>query len=74
MTSAQSANCRLDFFTVETVWLQTVYVLFFIELGTRRAHLADCTANLISGWVTRQVTWLAATGVNGQESGQRQQD
>ena len=25
-----------DFFTVETIWLKTIYVLFFIELGTRR--------------------------------------
>lgn len=24
-----------DFFTVETIWLKTIYVLFFIELGTR---------------------------------------
>jgi len=24
-----------DFFTVETIWLQTIYVLFFIELGSR---------------------------------------
>ncbi len=29
-----------DFFTVETAWLKTVYVLFFIELGSRRVHLA----------------------------------
>jgi putative transposase len=28
-----------DFFTVETVWLKTLYVLFFIELGSRRVHL-----------------------------------
>ena len=34
-----------DFFTVETVWLKTLYVLFFIELGSRRVHLGGCTAN-----------------------------
>jgi putative transposase len=29
-----------DFFTVETAWLRTLYVLFFVELGSRRVHLA----------------------------------
>ena len=34
-----------DFFTVETVLLHTLYVLFFIELGTRRVHVVGCTSN-----------------------------
>ena len=34
-----------DFFTVETLWLGRLYVLFFIELASRRVHLAGCTAN-----------------------------
>src|SRR5262249_5843244 len=34
----------VDFFTVETIWLQRLYVLFFIELGSRRVHVAGCTS------------------------------
>src|SRR5687767_13930835 len=35
----------VDFFTVETISLQRLYVLFFIELGSRRVHFAGCTPN-----------------------------
>ncbi len=49
-----------DFFTVDTVWLRRVYVLFFIELHSRRVHLAGVTANPDSAWVTQQARSLAA--------------
>jgi transposase InsO family protein len=50
----------VDFFTVETVWLQRLYVLFFIELGSRHVHIAGCTSRPSGQWVAqqaRQVTW-----------------
>ncbi len=50
----------VDFFTVETMSLQRLHVLFFIELGSRRVHLAGCTANPTGPWVTqhaRQFAW-----------------
>jgi len=48
-----------DFFTVETLWLGRLYVLFFIELGNRRVHLAGCTANPSGTWVAQQARQLA---------------
>jgi transposase len=48
-----------DFFTVETAWLKTFYVLFFIELGSRRVHLAGCTTNPTSAWVTQQARHMS---------------
>lgn len=49
----------VDFFTVETVWLSRLYVLFFIEVGSRRVHLAGCTATPTGGWVVQQARQLA---------------
>jgi transposase InsO family protein len=43
-----------DFFTVETVWLRTLYVIAFIELGTRRIHLTASTTHPDSAWGTQQ--------------------
>jgi transposase InsO family protein len=51
----------VDFFTVETISLQRLYVLFFIELSSRRVHLAGCTANPTGAWVTQQARQFAWT-------------
>jgi putative transposase len=52
-----------DFFTVETVTLRRLYVLFFIELGSRRVHLAGCTPNPSGDWVVQQARNLNFTNV-----------
>jgi len=54
-----------DFFTVETALLRTVYVLFFIEVRTRRVHLAGCTRHPTNAWVAqraRQLSWQIQDG------------
>ena len=49
-----------DFFTVETLALHTLYVLFFIELNTRQIVQIACTAHPTAVWMTQQarhVVW-----------------
>ncbi len=52
-----------DFFTVETVALRRLYILFFIELGSRRVHFAGCTTNPTGAWVVQQARNLSFTGM-----------
>jgi len=48
-----------DFITVDTVWLSRLYVLFFVEVGSRRVHLAGSTYNPSAEWVVQQARNLA---------------
>jgi len=57
----RDAVVACDFFTVETLFLRTLHVLFFLEVGTRRVHLAGCTAHPTAAWVTQQARNLAWT-------------
>jgi transposase InsO family protein len=43
-----------DFFTVETAFLRTLYVLFFIEVGSRRLHITAATRHPNGTFVTQQ--------------------
>ena len=45
---------------MDTVFLQRLYVLFFIQLHNRRVHLAGVTANPTGAWVAQQARNLLA--------------
>jgi transposase InsO family protein len=51
----------VDFLHVDTVLLKRLYVLVFIEHGTRRMHLGGVTANPAGEWTVQQARNLALT-------------
>jgi putative transposase len=52
---AQAASVlACDFLTVETAFLQRIYVLFFISLATRRIEYVACSSNPDGRWVAQQ--------------------
>lgn len=57
-----------DFFTVETVWLRRLYVLFFISIGTRRVEYLACTSKPDAAWMAQQARNLL---MNLDDRGQR---
>ena len=54
LRSQATSILACDFLTVETIAMRTLWVLFFIELATRRVHVAGATAHPDSAWVTQQ--------------------
>jgi putative transposase len=58
MTHYKDQLLACDFFTVETLFLQTIYVFAFIEIGSRRVHFAGCTAHPNGAWVEQQARQL----------------
>jgi hypothetical protein len=54
LKSQASSILACDFFTVDTVLLRRLYVLFFIEVDTRRVYVTGVTANPAGAWVVQQ--------------------
>ena len=59
MTAQAHAIIACDFLVVETVLLKRLYVLVFIEHGTRSLHLAGVTAHPAGAWAVQQARNLA---------------
>jgi putative transposase len=54
MNHYKSQLLACDFLTVETLFLKTIYIFFFIEIGTRRVHIAGITEHPNGYWVAQQ--------------------
>ncbi|MGC5020967.1 integrase core domain-containing protein [Micromonospora sp. DT47] len=54
LTAQAHTILSCDFFTADTVFLQRIYVLFFVEIATRQVHVVGATAHPTGAWVAKQ--------------------
>jgi hypothetical protein len=54
LTTQAHTILSCDFFTVDTVFLKRIFVLFFVEIANRRVHVAGVTAHPTGAWVAQQ--------------------
>lgn len=54
LRSHAATTLACDFFSVDTVRLQRLYVLFFISIGRRRLEYVACTSSPDTAWMTQQ--------------------
>jgi hypothetical protein len=54
LTAQARGILAVDVLHVDTIFLQQLFDLFFIEHGTRRVHIASVTRNITAEWATQQ--------------------